>query len=250
MDILTGYTSQPFNYDAVFTTESDNSQVSTMDFLNLMVQQLANQDFTNPVDDTQYLTQMAQFATMNSMEELASYSQQTYVMGLIGQTVTVASMGMGGSFSSDTGIVEMISLVDNDYTIQVNGTTYDLSQIMQIHSNDASSGSSVDVSYKGIEVSEITSAGATFNWSAATTNPDTVGEVKYNVYYSVSSLMDDVDKIKEYGTLMGDADRTELYEEFISGLQSGTTYYVNVIVTDEYNVEHAYQKVMFKTEDA
>lgn len=250
MDILTGYTNQTYSYDAVFTNDSDNSQVSTMDFLNLMVEQLANQDFTNPVDDTQYLTQMAQFATMNSMEELASYSEQSYVMGLIGQTVTVASMGMGGSFSSDTGVIEMISLVDNEYTVQVNGATYDLSQIMQIHSNDASNGSSVDVSYKGIEATDVTSLGATFNWTAATTNPDTVSDVKYSVYYSTSSLMDDVDRIKLNGTLIGDAERTELTSELISGLKPGTTYYVNVIVKDEHNVEHAYQKAMFKTDDA
>lgn len=56
------------SWDAVFTDKADNG-VSVDDFLNLMVAQLQNQDFMNPVDDTQYVTQLAQFATMQQMQE-------------------------------------------------------------------------------------------------------------------------------------------------------------------------------------
>lgn len=248
MDILSNPYGQTYNYDAVFQSTNDNDSIGIMDFLDLMIQQLSNQDFMDPVDDTQYLTQMAQFASMSAMEELASYSQASYVYGLIGQNVTVASMSVGGAYSDETGPIEMISLVDNEYTIQVNGKTYDLSAIMQIHSNDGT-GTSVDVSYKALAVSDITSTGASFSWSPATTDSTVSGTITYSVYYSQSSLMDDVDDIKEYGTLMGEADRTELTSEMIAGLKSDTTYYVNVIVTDEFNVEHAYQKVSFTTDE-
>lgn len=246
MDMLTGVDNKTYSYDAVFTQDKDNGQVSTMDFLNLMVQQLSNQDFTNPVDDTQYLSQMAQFASMNAMEELASYSQASYVYGLIGQNVTVANMSVSGDLNTDTGPIEMISLVDNEYTIQVNGKTYELAHIMEIHSANGNS-TSVDTSYKALGVSDITAYGAAFNWSPATTDSSVSDKVKYTVYYSESSLMDDIDKIKEYGTVMGEADRTELTGESISGLKSDTKYYVNVIVTDEHNVEHVYKKVEFTT---
>lgn len=248
MDIITSNPyGQTYNYDAVFASTNEDATIQLTDFLNLMVQQLSNQDFTNPVDDTQYLTQMAQFATMSSMEELASYSKSSYVYGLIGQNVTVASMSVGGNFESDTGPIEMISLVDNEYTIQVNGKTYDLSQIMQIHSN-TNNESSVDLTNKAIEATDITSISAKFNWPAATTDALAKDKVTYSVYYSVSSLMDDVDKIKEYGKLIGEADRTEITSESISGLDPDTTYYVNVIVKDENNVEHIYQMESFKTE--
>ena len=49
--------------DAVFGDASDKA-VSMEDFLTLMVAQLKNQDFMNPVDDTQYVTQLAQISTM------------------------------------------------------------------------------------------------------------------------------------------------------------------------------------------
>ena len=71
-------------WDAVFTDDSDNG-VSVDDFLNLMVAQLQNQDFMNPVDDTQYVTQLAQFATMQQMQELATYMKINNVMSLVGK---------------------------------------------------------------------------------------------------------------------------------------------------------------------
>ena len=64
---------------AVTTTDPTNTGVSTTSsssltgsnaadlqssFLTLLVAQLKNQDFMNPVDDTQYVTQLAQISTM------------------------------------------------------------------------------------------------------------------------------------------------------------------------------------------
>ena len=50
------------NYDFVLGDEKDRT-VSVQDFLNLMVAQLSNQDLMNQMDDTQYVTQLEQFAT-------------------------------------------------------------------------------------------------------------------------------------------------------------------------------------------
>ena len=71
--------------DAVFGDASDKA-VSMEDFLTLMVAQLKNQDFMNPVDDTQYVTQLAQISTMQQMEEMAYNAKSTYVASLGGQT--------------------------------------------------------------------------------------------------------------------------------------------------------------------
>ena len=39
-------------YDAVFTNDDSNQSIQVNDFLNLMITQMTNQDFTNPTDDT------------------------------------------------------------------------------------------------------------------------------------------------------------------------------------------------------
>ncbi len=73
------------------------------DFLTLMVAQLKNQDFMNPVDDTQYVTQLAQISTMQQMEEMAYNAKSTYVTSLVGKTVTAAKFTVAGDLKKTDG---------------------------------------------------------------------------------------------------------------------------------------------------
>lgn len=128
--------------DTIFTDKKENT-VTAEDFLQLMVVQLQNQDFMNPVDDTQYVTQLAQFTTMQQMTELAEYSKQSYVMSLIGKEVTAAKQKISGELDVTTGTVDKISLVDGEYEIYIGDKSYNLSQIMEIgKDSSASSGNS------------------------------------------------------------------------------------------------------------
>lgn len=123
-------------YDAVFSNDDSNQSIQVNDFLNLMITQMTNQDFTNPTDDTQYLTQMAQFATMSQMTELAEFSKQNYIMSLLGKTATVSKYSIGGGVTKDTGLITSINLANGDYTVTVNGKSYSLEQIMQLHASE------------------------------------------------------------------------------------------------------------------
>lgn len=124
-------------YNAVFTDEENG--VTIDDFLTLMVAQLQNQDFMNPVDDTQYVTQLAQFATMQQMQEMASYMKTNYVLSLIGQNVTAAKFTVAGDLNKQTGPIQKVSLVDNEYVVYVNGEQFSLEQIMEINGPGSSS---------------------------------------------------------------------------------------------------------------
>lgn len=130
-------TQETHQYNAVFTDEK--KAVSVDDFLTLMVAQLTNQDFMNPVDDTQYVTQLAQFATMQQMQELASYMKTGYVLSLIGQNVTAAKFTVAGDVKKETGPVEKVTLADNEYAVYVNGQKFKLEQIMEIHTGNSAS---------------------------------------------------------------------------------------------------------------
>ena len=112
--------------------EESKDQVSVDNFLELMVAQLKNQDFTNPVDDTQYIAQLAQFATMQSMQELNYYSQSNYVISMVGKEVTASKLSVGGKLETVTGVVNKISLVDKQFAVFVGGEMFTLNQIMEI----------------------------------------------------------------------------------------------------------------------
>lgn len=87
--------------DAVFGDE-DDKKVSMDDFLTLMVAQLKNQDFMNPVDDTQYVTQLAQISTMQQMEEMAYNAKSSYVASLVGKNVSAAKFTVSGELKRQT----------------------------------------------------------------------------------------------------------------------------------------------------
>jgi flagellar hook assembly protein FlgD len=146
-------------YDAVFTDEKDQG-VSAQDFLTLMVTQLKNQDFMNPVDDTQYVAQLAQFATMQQMQELAEYSKSSYVASLLGKTVTASKFKVNGELDTTTGAIDKISLVDGEYTVSIGDKSYSLEQIMQLHDaqatqDPAETGGEVDYAQTGFLLSLI-----------------------------------------------------------------------------------------------
>ncbi len=136
LDILNGTASTGKTYNAVFG--SNKSDLSVTDFFDLMVAQLTNQDFMNPVDDTQYLAQMAQFATMQEMMDLCQYSKQNYVMGMLGQEVSLTKNEIGGESKTITGRVEKIVVENNDYKIYIDGKPYDYSKVTSINASSVS----------------------------------------------------------------------------------------------------------------
>lgn len=235
-------------FNAVFADEKDNS-VSVDDFLQLMIAQLRNQDFTNPVDDTQYVTQLAQFATMKSMEELASYSKANYVMSLAGKNVTAAKFNVNGDVDKETGIVERISLLDEEYKIYVGGKAFSLDQIMEINGVAAipDKEGSVDPSNLAVKA-QVNGDTVDLSWPAPTTDSATQEKLKYVVYYSESKAMDTLEEVEANGIPLSSTEGEKgKLSETIKGLKPDKEYFANVVVIDEAGSRKVYQKAAFRT---
>lgn len=104
------------------------------DFLKLLSVQLQSQDPLQPMSDTEFISQMATFSSLNEMQTLNSnFSgfQQTQgttsADNLIGQTVTVQ-----GATGTATGKVTGVTITSGNPQITINGTNYDLSEITSI----------------------------------------------------------------------------------------------------------------------
>ena len=124
-------TNKTTEWNAVFV-EEDSNVLGLDSFLKLMVTQLTNQDFMNPVDDTQFISQMAQFSTLQAMSEMSSNMKNNYVLSLVGQEVTCAKFNVSGNLVKETGKVERVTLSDNEFALYVNGEKFTLSQIMEL----------------------------------------------------------------------------------------------------------------------
>lgn len=235
-------------WNAEFTNEKDQG-VKVEDFLNLMVAQLANQDFMNPTDDTQYLAQLAQFASMQQMQELAAYSKSNYVMSMIGKEVTAARFNVSGNLETVTGPVERITLADNEYTLYVDGDPYTLEEIMEIYSGEASKEEGkIDPSKMSITPGAKTDSTIDLSWEVPTKDTAAASRLTYTVYYSTEGPFDTVEEV-EKGFAHGEVDRKNLTKETLTGLNPDTTYYINVVVTDSDGNKKTYKSLVVRTEN-
>lgn len=87
-------------------------------FLQILVAELSNLDPTADVDSTQYVTQLAQFATMEQMSNLNTTMSNSSAYSLVGKGVTLSVTDSEGI--PYTGIVKGVSGANgSDYTLSV-----------------------------------------------------------------------------------------------------------------------------------
>ena len=103
--------------------------ISVEGFLELMVAQLKNQDFNNPVDDTQYMAQMAQFASLQAMQNMSGFTQSTYAIALVGKQVSAQKDG-----TLIEGVVTGIQRDNKTFMIQIGNQIVSIEQIIGVHS--------------------------------------------------------------------------------------------------------------------
>ena len=106
------------------------------DFLKLLITQLSNQDPTSPMDNTEFISQMAQFSSLeqmtnmsNGFDKLSNMLNSSQAVNTIGKTV---DLNLGDA--TTTGVVEAITYGNNPQ-VRVNGMYYDMKQIAAVYGN-------------------------------------------------------------------------------------------------------------------
>lgn len=111
---------------------SNNSTLDTQDFLNLLVAQLTNQDAMDPMEDTEFISQMAQFTALEATQTMTELIYAQYGASMVGKNVIVAAYDNNGNYTKDQGIVQSVQFMDGDCTVTVNGRSYSMSSIMEV----------------------------------------------------------------------------------------------------------------------
>ncbi|MFA0441107.1 flagellar basal body rod modification protein [Vibrio sp. 10N.286.49.C2] len=97
--------------------DMNGSSALQNEFITLMVAQIQNQDPLNPLDGTEYVSQLAQFSQVQSTENMSSLMQNSMVLldnmqvlstaGLVGQTVYVSSNEFEMGETAQNGKIEL-----------------------------------------------------------------------------------------------------------------------------------------------
>ena len=89
------------------------------DFLKLFVAQLQHQDPMNPMEDSDFMGQMAQFSTLEQITNVATANQMSQSLGLLGKTVTYVDSDR----VAHTGVVQAVDSKGGLPKLTVDGVT-------------------------------------------------------------------------------------------------------------------------------
>jgi flagellar basal-body rod modification protein FlgD len=112
----TDATTQGASADAT-TPTNPNGQLGDDQFLQLMVDQLKAQDPLNPTDTSSYLSELAQFTSVEQETSTASSTATTEALSLLGSMITYSANGQ-----AVTGMVTSVDLSGASPTLTVGGT--------------------------------------------------------------------------------------------------------------------------------
>ena len=125
-----------YNKTLVHEGRKTSNELGKDDFLKLLITQLSNQDPTSPMEDTQFISQMAQFSSLEQMtnmstsfSKMADFLNSQEAAGTLGKTV---ELDIGDT--TVQGIVEGATRGENPQ-VMVNGMYYSMDKIKAIYAN-------------------------------------------------------------------------------------------------------------------
>lgn len=110
------------------STAKSSQDLGKDDFLNLLVTQLKYQDPMSPMEDKEFISQMAQFTSLEQMKNMNNSVQITQATSFIGKQVTWAD----SAGAEQTGIVKSVKILNGEARVLVGDETLELKKIMTV----------------------------------------------------------------------------------------------------------------------
>lgn len=132
MAINTNYNNSYINtYTDGTKVTNPSSELGKDEYLQLLVTQLENQDPLNPMDDKEFIAQMAQFSALEQMLNLNSSFNAVKAYSLLGKTIS-ANIDTDGNSSTITGKVDVVKFDGSNYYLEVQGSYIPLDSVTSV----------------------------------------------------------------------------------------------------------------------
>ena len=158
-------------YAEYFQDSNSNSMISIETFYKLLMAEMTNQDPLEPTSNTEFVSQLASFAALQTNTDSLYYNTIAYATSLAGKTVTVATQGASkDDLDIVTGVVTGVDISDEkDIEVYIHGERYKLKNVMNVvgaASNIAGTSMGSDGAYavsligKSVTVNSLTESGS------------------------------------------------------------------------------------------
>lgn len=91
-------------------TKEFNNSLDKDAFLNLLVTQLRYQNPLEPMDDKEFISQMAQFSSLEQSQNTNKIAKFNSAYGMIGKMISATTSGETGKLEDSVGIVESVKV--------------------------------------------------------------------------------------------------------------------------------------------
>ena len=110
---------------------------STLDkqaFLQLLVAQMKYQDPLEPTDNTEYISQLATFSSLEQMQNMSATLELQRGSSLVGKEVYLETQNTStGDTNSVTGVVDYVTFENNKCFVSIDGTLYSLDDVKSVY---------------------------------------------------------------------------------------------------------------------
>ena len=132
--VIDGVISKTNNIEKTKTADELN-KLGKDSFLKLLVAQMENQDPMQPQSNTEWVSQLATYSTLEQMQNMNAVMTNSQAFGLIGQDVIVATKNADGKESTISGKVDFVSVKGNKSYLSIDGNLYPCSLVCFIRNS-------------------------------------------------------------------------------------------------------------------
>lgn len=119
------------------STSTANSSLDFDEFMELLSAELQYQDPTEPVDSTEYISQMCQITSLAALDSLNTSVNNNSAYSLIGKTVTYSGTDSLGNSVSSTGKVDSVVMYNGTAYLNINDLLVPLEGVVEVSGDTA-----------------------------------------------------------------------------------------------------------------
>lgn len=121
---VNGIANSSNSYAATSKGKKSGSDLDKEAFLNLLVTQMQYQDPLNPSDNTEYMSQLAQYSSLEAQLNISETVERGNALNLVGQYVIMNTTDSSGANAMISGLVQYATVKDGDVYVSINDTYY------------------------------------------------------------------------------------------------------------------------------
>ena len=126
--------------DSSTSTATGTSDIGNFEtFLQLLAVELQNQDPTDPVSNTEYVSQIAQMNFLSQLQSISTSMDAYQAYAMIGKTVDYTTTASDGTSTTASGTVSSVVIDGSDVYLYVNSTKVSVDDVTQVSDATTSS---------------------------------------------------------------------------------------------------------------